>query len=236
MIPIHNLFTNHFLLMNLITFDIDGTLLSLKDPMEYVNSYMSAFTAQFPKPDNFREFLPNKIAGLTDLSLIKFSINKATNNHANEQNIQKFCDDFAHFFSTNFQKGTIIARGLIEFLDELKQRNAVLGICSGNLPKIGEMKLQNCNILDYFDKDLRGFCWSSERNEMIKMIIEKAKEKYNIINVIHIGDTLNDVEASKEAGAIPVIITQFGLDDSVMCENSYEDFEKGKDKILSLLK
>lgn len=222
--------------MNLVSFDIDGTLLSLCDPMEYVNSYISAFTSQFEKPQNFREVLPEKIAGLTDLSLIKYSINKATNNNANQENIKKFCDDFVNFFKTNFHKGVILTKGTIEFLDELKAKNTVFAICSGNLKEIGEIKLNEHQILKYFDEDLRGFCWSHDRSEILKMITEKAKEKYDIINVIHIGDTMGDVEASKIAGAIPVVITQFGMDKSVEGENVFENFETGKQKIFSLLK
>lgn len=222
--------------MNLVSFDIDGTLLSISDPMEYVNSYVSAFTSQFEKPQDFRDYLPSKIAGLTDLSLIKYSINKATDNHANDENVKKFCDDFVKFFKINFQKGVTLTKGTKDFLDELKKKNTIFAICSGNLKEIGEMKLNECQILEYFDEELRGFCWSPDRSQILKMIIEKAKEKYDIVNVIHIGDTMGDAEASKIVGATPVLITQFGLDKSVEGEHVFENFDTGKQKIFSLLK
>ena len=176
--------------MNLVSFDIDGTILNLSDPMEYVNSYINAFVSQFEKPQDFREVLPPKIAGLTDLSLIKYSVNKATNNNASEENIEKFCNDFINSFKSNFKKGVVLTKGIVEFLDELKKKNTILAICSGNLKEIGEMKLSEGNILHYFDEELRGFCWNPDRSKNLEMVIEKAKKKHDIINVIHIGDIL----------------------------------------------
>ena len=63
----------------LITFDIDGTLLSLDKQgiMEYIKSYNEAFTELFGKTDNLRDFLRPKTSGMTDLAIIRYTVTNA---------------------------------------------------------------------------------------------------------------------------------------------------------------
>lgn len=222
--------------MNLISFDIDGTLLNINDPLEYVKSYIDAFSAMYQQPFDYQTFLPHPLAGLTDLQLIKYTISKAENGTVSNEVISTFRQNLIDQFQHNFKSGLVLTNGLINFLDELKKRNTVLAICLGNLPEIGRIKLENAGIYQYFDSELLGFCWKDKRSEILKMIIQKAKEKYEIINAIHIGDTCDDVNSAIQSDAIPVAIKKFNLDKQVQCDNTFQDFEQGKDPILSLLK
>ena len=232
----------------LITFDIDGTLLSLKKEaiMEYVSAYADTFNELFGKPENFRDFIPPNMAGLTDLEIIRYSVTKALNKDINdtseeiENKFKQFLTIFPPKFQAKFVEDNIIlTNGVKEILQDLKARNdVILGVCTGNLKEIGEIKLIKAGILEYFNQEACGYALHRYRGEMLKQIIENVKQLDNIqINkVIHIGDTTKDVEAAHYVNAIPVLVKQWNMDPEATCTIcTVEDFETGKEKIISLL-
>ena len=231
----------------LVTFDIDETLLSLKknNIMEYVKAYGDAFASLFGKPENLRDFLPQHMGGLTDLAIIRHSVTKALSQKSidSEEEIDKNINKFAEIFGKDFAQRCTdeieLSKGIKELLSALKSRDDVIvGLCTGNLREIGETKLKKVGLFGYFDPRAYGFCLHENRGELLKIIIDNIQKDHNvkIDKVIHIGDTKLDIDAAKYANAIPVLVKQFSHE-----ENEYsdvvviEDFETGKDKLLSLL-
>ena len=231
----------------LITFDIDETLLSLKknNIMGYVKAYGDAFSSLFGKPENLRDFLPPHMVGLTDLAIIRYSVSKALNkditetNEEIENNIKKFTEIFGKDFASKCTDEIEIAKGITELLDTLKKRDDVIvGLCTGNLREIGETKLKKVGLFDYFDPLASGFCLHENRGELLKMIINNLQNdhKIKIDKVIHVGDTKLDIDAAKYVNAIPVLVKQFSKEtDDFPDVCIIDDYESGKDKLLSLL-
>ena len=229
--------------MILVTFDIDGTLLNIaNNGKEYVVSFIEAFTELFFKPENIRDYIPKKTSGMTDIALIRYCVDHVAKDKDQDERdkiVQKYSDLVQKNFEKNFSGNQELAVGIKEFLDILKSKeNVIIGLCTGNLEKVGEAKLKKAGILDYFDESARGFGWCDSRTDLLRKVIESVEEKHKIKleKVIHIGDTCSDVEAAQSVGAIPILIKQWNMDKHAVCENcTVKDYVSGKDAILKFL-
>src|SRR5947209_7653348 len=90
--------------------------------------------------------------------------------------------------------------GVARVLEHLHGRGAVLGVATGNLEAIGQLKLQHCDLLQHFD-----FGGYSDRFEYRKDVFSAALEKARGLagqaaSVCVVGDTPADVRAGKANG------------------------------------
>ncbi len=90
-------------------------------------------------------------------------------------------------------------KGVVELLERLKVRDAVMGIVTGNLEDIAWQKLRKAGIDKYFS--VGGFGSDSPiRTELVKIAIKRARMASGPDRVFLIGDTPKDIIAGKEAG------------------------------------
>jgi len=96
--------------------------------------------------------------------------------------------------------------GATELLTALRGTPAVLGISTGNLRANAITKLTHAGLAPFFDPLLGGFGdLHADRADIVRMGAEACRhvEGYRLVLV---GDTIYDVRAALEAGAVPVAV------------------------------
>jgi phosphoglycolate phosphatase-like HAD superfamily hydrolase len=93
-----------------------------------------------------------------------------------------------------------------DVLQHLRDRGATLGVATGNLQRIGKIKLGRAGLLDYF-----GFgAWSDEfefRRDVIASGASKARELAGQgATICVVGDTPADVAAARENGLAAIAV------------------------------
>ena len=106
--------------------------------------------------------------------------------------------------------------GVVEMLAYLEQKGALLGVATGNVERIGWIKIENAGLRPWFR--FGGFCDRFEaRADMIAHAAEQAREilrstdRANAVEatVCVIGDTPRDIEAAR-ANGLPTIAVATG--------------------------
>ena len=97
-----------------------------------------------------------------------------------------------------------------EVLGHLRSRGAVLGIATGNLREIGQEKLRNAGLLDYFE--IGGWSDSFEfRKDVFRGAIEQLEGVAQPgARICVVGDTPSDINAA-HVNALPVIAVATGV-------------------------
>jgi len=97
-----------------------------------------------------------------------------------------------------------------EVLQHLSNRGAVLGVATGNLERIGKVKLGRAGLLHYFNFG----AWSDDfeyRKDVIAWAVDKAREAAGEQAAICVvGDTPADIQAARE-NELPVIAVATGI-------------------------
>ncbi len=99
---------------------------------------------------------------------------------------------------------------IAELLQLLKEAGKLLGVVSGNLERIGWVKLEKAGVRDFF-----GFgCFSDHqelRVDIFRSGIAKAQVlRGNTASVCVVGDTPSDIEAAQQLG-LPIIAVATGI-------------------------
>ena len=180
----------------LVCFDVDGTLIdNVKFSWQVFHDYFQ--TDRHRREDAKRKFFDGRITYMQwaehDISLWK------------EKNAKK--EDFFKALS-----GLHLMEGAIETLEELKKNNIKLAIISGSLNVVLEKFIPNYE--EFFDDiflskiyfDEKGDISNVEATEFdmdgkalaLKKIAER--EKISLKECVFVGDYLNDIKITKEAG------------------------------------
>jgi len=95
--------------------------------------------------------------------------------------------------------------GVQELVVELKKKNFVLGLVTGNLKEIARVKLEKIGLWGYFE--IGGFGEVSDvRSELVEEALKQVKSAFERENVFYIGDTPLDIECGKEAGVNTIVV------------------------------
>ena len=118
-----------------------------------------------------------------------------------------------------------VLSGVRELLEELGKHSILMGLVTGNLEPIAFGKLRKVNLDSFFK--IGGFGNESiNRTDLVKLAIEKAKNKFDLRidnNVFLFGDTPRDMIAGKEAGIKTIGVTT-GVYSRLQLENAGADF------------
>jgi phosphoglycolate phosphatase-like HAD superfamily hydrolase len=95
-----------------------------------------------------------------------------------------------------------VCTGVREFLEQLREHEAVLGLVTGNLSEIGWKKVELAGLRDYFS--VGAFSEDGHtRAELARIAAERARtycEEIQRCLITLIGDHANDIEAAKANG------------------------------------
>lgn len=197
----------------LVTFDIDGTLMLCGNKgathRDAIKAIMTKFLNINQEPS---QYLNVSFSGASDSWIIKLIIEKAYGKNTPKFNeySHQFIECAEDYFLKNFDGSLDLFPGVVEAVNALANLpNVDIGICSGNLPKIGIKKLEAAGLNQLINSPALGFGLYEERSDILKDAIEKGEKangcKYK--RVIHIGDAPQDVEAAQKCGAIPIAVS-----------------------------
>ncbi len=181
-------------------FDLDGTLVStggagaeaLDRAIEQLYGIANAMRAIDPQ-------------GKTDPRIIReiFAQNLKRDCGPNELfAVQKLYLEFLREECANADKYQVL-NGVRELLEQLQNKNVLLGLGTGNIEAGARIKLERADLNTYFPFGGYGSD-SEERSELLRIGAEKA-EKHGQVNlrpdnIFVIGDTHRDILAAKKAG------------------------------------
>jgi len=188
----------------LILFDIDGTL--IRGSKAHHDSFSAAFKKVFGVDIEIEGINP---AGKTDRRIIFEALKKKGIKRKDiEKNFNKIRKVMVDYFKRNLKHDPYLK--LIpnskKLVRELAKGN-ILGIITGNLREIAELKLKKVGLLKYF-KVIGSGENSENRNYVLKKTIElaekKFKTKFSKDQIFIIGDTPKDIEGKKFGRVIAV--------------------------------
>lgn len=183
----------------LVLFDIDKTLIKT------TKAHGAVFSETFNKVygiDTNIDIIEHH--GMTDLQIV-FEVLKK--NGLDEATIKSKLEEYIKVVLSSFRERInkeeiILLDGVRELLDELNKKDVLMGLVTGNLEPVAEIKLKMVGLNDYFK--VGGFGSDDvNRTNLVKIAIKKAEDNFNFKfnnNVFLIGDTPRDMKAGKEAG------------------------------------
>jgi phosphoglycolate phosphatase len=194
--------------MYLILFDIDGTLvLTGRAGLRAMNKACADLVGH----DNALTGV--EFAGRTDWSILQ----DAMRNHARTLDAalldrlgRRYVAHLAEEIQLPGTHGKGVMPGIRELLDTLQERDdVVLGLLTGNFLDGARVKLEYFDLWKYFPFGAFGGD-SANRNDLVPVAIRRAREAgladVEPPQVIVVGDTPNDVECARVAGATPVAV------------------------------
>lgn len=187
----------------LVLFDVDKTL--IESSQGHSSSFSYAFNEVYGIDANINIINHH---GMTDQQIIIDVLKKkGLEEKEIKQKIDKCTLLMAEYFNSITDYIDIkVLEGVYELLEELKKRDYILGLVTGNIEPIARKKLKIVGLEDYFK--VGGFGSDDiKRTNLIKIAIKKAEElnfKFNKNNAYLIGDTPLDIEAGKEVGIITI--------------------------------
>lgn len=99
--------------------------------------------------------------------------------------------------------------GVFQLLGELRQREVILGILSGNPPELGLLVLQATGLLPFFSFFTFG-TEASSRPELARIALNKLESSLKLEltpqQILIIGDSVLDVQAALEVGVISMAV------------------------------
>lgn len=188
-------------------FDIDGTLLNCSDAVHYF-AFCRALESIAGKPMNLDGVTAH---GNTDVGILRDAFLRAGIDDAQwrprlPQIKRAMCD---YVTRDAEQVCALVMPQVREVLDHLQDR-AALGVATGNLQGIGEIKLRRAGLLEFFDFAT----WSDDfehRTDVFRAAIGKARELAGPdASLCAVGDTPADIAAA-HANNLPVIAVATGI-------------------------
>lgn len=179
-------------------FDIDGTLLNCTDAVHYF-AFCAALESLSGRALNLDGVTTH---GNTDAGILRDALKLAE--VPQEQWRPRIGEAQAAMCRfVEERRGDLciaVLPGVTSVLDHLRARGAVLGVATGNVAGIGEVKLTHGALLDYFH--FGGYSDGYEfRHEVFKGALEKARVLAGTeASVCVIGDTPEDIRAARANG------------------------------------
>ena len=197
--------------INTVIFDLDGTLLdTLQDLCDSVNYIMTNIGHRNREVKEVRSFLGNGASTL---------LKKCLSSDLQEEEFVKVLDEYKVYYQINMHNKTVPYPGILELLQELKDRGYKLAIVSNKQDEAVKVLTEK-----YFKGLIHTAAGESVAikrkpapDTIYKAIEELGSKKED---AIYVGDSEVDSEAARNAG-IPCVLVTWGFRDR-------EDLEKEK--------
>jgi phosphoglycolate phosphatase-like HAD superfamily hydrolase len=189
-------------------FDIDGTLLHCSDATHYF-AFCHALKQLSGRDLNLDGLV---VHGNTDMGILRDALTLAgvpeSEWRPHLAAVRDTMGDFVH--EHQHQLCPNVLPSVRAILTHLRSRGAKIGVATGNLERIGKLKLQRAGLFDFFD-----FAnWSDEcetRTDVFRAAVTRARERYgSAISMCVVGDTPADISAAHAVG-LPVIAVATGI-------------------------
>lgn len=224
-----------------ISFDIDGTMIAKGQAItEHHQAFVHAVSTLFGPCDIPRVFLGHPVNGWMDQAILAEMIEKC-GAQATPENLQKAVLETEDAYLRTARTTPEVLPGVEHLLQTLSELpNVVIGIASGNLPRLCWKKLELAGIAKYFPDRVGGYGTSASRADAILRGKDEAGRLFGkkVKRVIHFGDTPDDIEAAHAAGAKAIaVLTGFSTTEELSAaELVVKDLTTGFDSVLAFVK
>jgi phosphoglycolate phosphatase len=188
-------------------FDIDGTLLNLRDAVHY-NAFLIAMREVYGRAVSLEGVI---LYGSTDPLILISALNRAgipesDARAALPEAISRMCSEVE---TRSAELRPELCPAVLQLLTELRSAGKLIGVASGNLERIGWAKLKAAGIAEFFS--FGSFSNRNEsRTEIFRWGAQQAQQLCGSARVCFLGDTPADVAAAKSCG-FPVIAVATGI-------------------------
>lgn len=189
-------------------FDIDGTLIQSTDAVHYF-AFCESLSAVAGRPLNLDGVVAH---GNVDEGILRDAWSRAgLAEEVWRPRLAEVRDAMCRFVSERVNDLRVeVLPGVREMLTHLQARGAVLGVATGNLRQIGEAKLRQAGLLNFFEvggwSDGYGY-----RHDVFRAAVLLARNRTGgDATCCVVGDTPEDVRAAK-ANGLPVIAVATGI-------------------------
>lgn len=191
----------------LVSFDIDGTLINcVNGRLVQKNAFINAAKSFFRKEIESKSLFGPQRVGQTDAYVIKGILEKR-GLEANNKNMTDFMGYYNHFFCNSDLGNVELRPGVCRVLDKLISDNKVkICLVTGNTKETACNKLEKAGLVRYFTPFIGGFGNNFTRKQCMIEAMKNVKDmfKVDINNVVHIGDTSDDIASALEVKANPI--------------------------------
>lgn len=189
-------------------FDIDGTLLNSRDGVHYwaFHNAMRRYFSVSSKIDGV------PVHGNTDIGIIRAVL--AREGIPEQQVLDRLPLIVEHMCAEVAEKKSglqpELCPSVMDLVQSLHGAGKLLGVVSGNLERIGWLKLEAAALRPYFSFG----CFSDQhekREDIFRAGIAEVRRRLGKEAIVHIvGDTPSDVAAARQAG-VPIIALATGI-------------------------
>ena len=194
-------------------FDLDGTLLSSEDAVHYF-AFCDALTTLAGRPLNLDGVVAH---GNTDVGILRDALQIVGVPEAEwRPHREEACAAMGRFVVQRRQELRVrLLPGVVDLLEHLQRRGAVLGVATGNLKCIGELKLEAAGIRQFFTSGSY-----SDADEYRVQVFRRALDAVRAVvgenaSVCVFGDTPEDVRSARAIGTEIVAVATgiYGFED-----------------------
>ncbi len=219
-------------MIKLLLFDIDGTL--LEESPTHTAGFDYVCREVYHADTDINSFPRH---GMTDLGIFYGMLEKAgLDKHLIQDKINIAVKLLENYVEKNIiPEDYKIIPYVYEFLEHLNSNGIILGILTGNLQYIAELRLEKAGISRFF---FTGGYGSDDivRSKLVSYAVKRCSINIDNRNIYVIGDTPLDIKAARDAGTNSVAVATgiFNLNDlkeaDLVLEN-FKDIKKFKNYI-----
>ncbi len=189
-------------------FDIDGTLLNSRDGVHYY-AFHNAMRRVFGISSKI-DGVP--VHGNTDIGIIRAVLaREGVEEQEFLAKLPRVIEDMCAEVAEN-RAGLRpeLCPSILELIESLHANGKLLGIVSGNLERIGWLKLEAAGLRKYFAFGSFSDC-QEKREEIFRTGIAEARRRLGGEAVVYIvGDTPSDIAAARSVG-VPIVAIATGI-------------------------
>jgi phosphoglycolate phosphatase len=199
--------------MHVILWDIDGTLVRSNGGRVAVNAFLRALSASCAL--DAEPPYPRDSSGKTDLQ-IALDILAATAVEATRANNGLMAFPAAYLEELRQQRQALtgdlsVLPGVTNALQELKDRNTVQSLLTGNLQPVARLKLACAGLDQYLDFDLGAYgSDSADRDSLVPIVRQRLEQRLgngaSRAEIVVVGDTPRDIACARAGGARAVAV------------------------------
>lgn len=187
-----------------LVFDLDGTLVdTAPDLARTMNTLLTKNGREALEPASVRSMVGQGARALMAKAF------ERTGGPADDALLDRLYDQFLEHYVGSIDQLSAPYPGVVETLDHFKAASAVMAVCTNKPESASHRLLAALGLDQYFGAVLGGDSLSVRKPHRDHILESVRRAGGDIANAIMIGDTLNDIEAARNAG-VPVIAVSYG--------------------------
>jgi phosphoglycolate phosphatase len=191
----------------LVVFDLDGTLLDTHvDLVESLNHTIAALDLAPVSYDDLTHLVGHGAKVMIERAC------KLQGHPLEPEALPVLLDRFIVHYTESMPGKTVPYPGLIDAMDQLKDKGYRLAVCTNKLEGLARTLLERLQLTHYFDAITGGDTFAVRKPDAAHLLGTIEKAAGDARRTIMIGDSANDILVARNAG-IPSIAVPFGYSD-----------------------